>query len=505
MKLGAKTALGIDISQSRINLVLLKGGAKGVELLKSASAPIPDGAIKEGSIADAGLLVHALRELKVRNKIGWTNHAAISLLCKPVVLQVIDLPKPLPTNVARFAQNEAKRCVALSGKSISFDYCRAGSARDGAGRLLVVATDEQQVGQLAGTCSRAGLNVEAIEPPLIACARALYTGRIAGEVESNLLLATLRDDVLSLCVFRGQTLDFVRTKKISEENLVPGALCEWLAQQMNAVIKFYDFEVADTAQRWEIVVVGDDEVLPADAEQVLTRSVSTGSVRVRSGQSALQETVFAQSSCKEAVSPVAVGLAMRLLDMDGGNLRVNLAPPESAEVRAVKSHALVTANIVALLMLFMIIAAGALGLMTNRIKQRITQEDRNGRSEALHILLQEQQSLERQLRRLSTRPDQADIASGARDAQDWAKILNDIRARTPQSIQITDLNGKKESKIYMQGLSLSYEAVHLFVDLLNKSGYIESASLIQAERDREVDGMVKYSINCVPAPKQKGT
>jgi Tfp pilus assembly protein PilN len=191
--------------------------------------------------------------------------------------------------------------------------------------------------------------------------------------------------------------------------------------------------------------------------------------------------------------------------MDGGNLRVNLAPPESAEVRAVKSHALVTANIVALLMLFMIIAAGALGLMTNRIKQRITQEDRNGRSEALHILLQEQQSLERQLRRLSTRPDQADIASGARDAQDWAKILNDIRARTPQSIQITDLNGKKESKIYMQGLSLSYEAVHLFVDLLNKSGYIESASLIQAERDREVDGMVKYSINCVPAPKQKGT
>ena len=95
MKLGAKTALGIDISQSRINLVLLKGGAKGVELLKSASAPIPDGAIKEGSIADAGLLVHALRELKVRNKIGWTNHAAISLLCKPVVLQVIDLPKPL--------------------------------------------------------------------------------------------------------------------------------------------------------------------------------------------------------------------------------------------------------------------------------------------------------------------------------------------------------------------------------------------------------------------------
>lgn len=504
MKLGTKTALGIDISQSRINLVLLRSGAKGAELLKSAGAPVPEGAIEDGRIADAGLLAHALRELRVRNKIGWTNHAAISLLCRPVVLQVLDLPTPLPTNLGRFAQNEAKRCVALSGKSISFDYCRAGSVRDGGGRLLIVASDEGQVVRLSETCSRVGLNVEAIEPALIACARALLTGRIVGEADCNLLLATLRDDVLSLCVFRGPALDFVRTRSITEEDPAQGALCEWLAQQMNAVIKFYDFEVADTVANWEIVVVADDKVLAGDAEQVLKKAVSTGSVRVRSGQGVLQETTWAESSCNEAASAVAIGLALRLLNTDGGDVQVNLAPPESSEVRAVKSHALVTANIVALLMLFMIVGAGGLGLMTNHIKERIRQGNQGGRPEALHTLLQEEQSLERQLKQLSTRPEQLDIASGARDAQCWSEILNDIRTRTPQSVQITDLDGKKESGLRLRGLSLSYETVHLFVDLLNKSGYLESASLIHAERDREVDGMVKYSIDCVLA-KHEGT
>jgi len=505
MKLGIKTALGIDISQTRISLVLLGGGADGAELLKSADAPVPDGALKEGNVVDPALLAHALKELKIRNKIGWTNHAAVSLYASPVVLQIVDLPKPLPPNISQFVHNEGKRCVSLSGKSVSCDYCRAGSAADGQGRLLTVAADERNVADLAEACGRAGLNVEAIEPAVVACARALYAKRIAGESEQNLLLAMLRDGLLTLCVFRSQWLDFVRTRHMGEQGLAGSALCELVACQISEIIKFYDFEISDAGRKWEILVVSD-ELSAEGAEPLLKTALATERVTVRSEEQSWQDTPFAQEDVADKKpSAVAVGLAMRLLDMDSGGLRVNLAPPESAEVRAVKNHVMVTANIVAVLLVVMIVGAGVLDLMTRRINLRVAQEKQTGQCQAIHRLLEEQELLERQMEQLSKRPDRLDMESGARDASDWAGILEDIRTRTPEAVRVTDLQGRKDSTMYVAGLSLSYEAVHLFIDLLGKSKYIESASLIQAERDREFDGMVKYSVNCVLMPKQKGT
>ena len=48
MKFKAATALGIDITNGMINLALLKSGKNSVKLLKAASAPVPEGVIKNG-------------------------------------------------------------------------------------------------------------------------------------------------------------------------------------------------------------------------------------------------------------------------------------------------------------------------------------------------------------------------------------------------------------------------------------------------------------------------
>ena len=52
MKLRAKTALGIDLSDGRINLALLEKNKDGVKLLKTATGTIPEGAIENGNIED---------------------------------------------------------------------------------------------------------------------------------------------------------------------------------------------------------------------------------------------------------------------------------------------------------------------------------------------------------------------------------------------------------------------------------------------------------------------
>ena len=90
MKFAAKTALGIDISDGMINMALIGQNAKGIELLKAASVPVPEGAIKDGNIENPAKLAKAITELRTRNKIK-IRQAGISLFTKPTVLQIFNI------------------------------------------------------------------------------------------------------------------------------------------------------------------------------------------------------------------------------------------------------------------------------------------------------------------------------------------------------------------------------------------------------------------------------
>ena len=79
---------------------------------------------------------------------------------------------------------------------------------------------------------------------------------------------------------------------------------------------------------------------------------------------------------------------------------------------------------------------------------------------------------------------------------DWVHILNEIRNGTPKNVRITNLLSKDSSKISLEGLSMSYEGVRLFVDMLNQSKHINSASLIETKKDENSKGLVRYVINC---------
>ncbi len=499
-----KTALGIDISDGRISLALLRQNANGIELLKAASSPVPKGAIKDGNVEDPVILSQAIKGLRARNKIRGINRTSVSLLTKPAISQIVDIPKGAPTNIGRLVGNEVKSCVALSGKEIAFDFCRIKSGQGQGSRLLAVATDGQKVAKLAEACSRAGLNAEVIEPPLLAYARALYAKKIEGRFDCDVLIAILRDNVLNLCVFRKQTLDFVGTRSISREKAEPDELCRWLDEEINAIIQFYDIEAADSSGKWEVTVVADSIHLPEDVEESLKAKITNASLQVRTDETACQDTLVAQDSSLEKPSVVAIGLAMRLLDKNGGGLRVNLLPPESAEVKSVKKHFLITANIIAAILILMIFSAGGLSLMTNKVNQNITHKKQTELSQDTYILLREQESLNRQIGLLSERPARLKSILDSRYSLDWASILEDVRSRTPGAVRITKLYSKGNTEMHLEGLALSYEVVRLFVKMLNESDYISSASL-NMRREEKADGLVMYTINCSLAREKKNS
>jgi len=496
MKLSARTAVGVDISEGLINLALLKQSAKGVELVKTASGPVPDGAIVDGSIEDPAALARAIRELKNHNRMR-AKKAAVSLSVSPVITCILETPQGTPKNIGQLIRDELKSYVALSGREIAYDFCGIKSAHGSGGRLLVVAADERQVTELLRTYVRAGLDVEVVEPALLAYTRALYAEKVDGRFDCNVLVALLSGSTLTLCVFRKQTLDIVRVEDISEEKAAPDELCRRLSAEINTIIRFYEVEVADSAGKWEVTVFADRVQLPDDAEKLLKAETPNAEWDVRSDENAYEDMTVDAKGCQAGRPALAISLAMGLLNVRETGLRINLVPPESAEVRSVRKQLILTTVIVVLAVPLLAFLSGkGLSLLADKVRRGIDNKKQTESSQETATLVKEQKYLEGQIELLSKRPDGLKAMMSSRRAVDWASILDDVKARTPEAARITALYSKDEAGMTLEGLALSYEAARFFVTKLNESDYISQASLSEATREDSAGGLVTYTIDC---------
>jgi Tfp pilus assembly protein PilN len=480
----------------------LKRSSKGIELVRTAEGPVPAGAIKDGNIVNASTLARAIEQLK--HKINaHSAKAVISLFAKPVLLQIMELPKGLPTNVRQFIANEIKQCVVLPGKKAAFDFCGINAGRKSHDtRLLVAAADSQSITEVGHNYSQGVLNIEVIEPSLLACIRALYAKKIAGKFDSNVLIVMLRDGVLTLCVFKNQAIDFVRTKVIETRD--DGTdLCRWLAGQINEIIQFYDAEFADNAGKWEITVVCDDVELPADARETLKAEVPCVDLEVRTRQDGLRNTGIIGGEQSAGASLVAAGLAMRLLETKDNGLKINLFPPEASEVKLLRKDFLVASGAMAIVISLMVLATGALSFVTQKTRAGIKEKGQSEQVQQTYDMIHEQDQIKQQIEQLSGKPNGLAKLQSLQQEVDWLNFLNDVRAVTPRAVRITNLSGGIRDKVVIEGLAMSYESIHLFVNMLNKSEYINEASLAGTEKKAEGDGFVKYSINCVLAKKKE--
>ena len=246
MRLLPKTSLGIDVSGSCINLALLKTQDKGVKVLKTASAPVPEGVIEDGNIKDPRTLAKAIAELRTKNRI-CAHYVTLSLVAEPTLVQLLELPENVPGNIRQFICDEVKHFAVLPINSVAVDYCGIKQFTESAQhRVLVVATDNQKVVDVAKALSREGLTVDAVEPPWLAYLRTCYTTIIANKPTSNLMFVMANEHVVTFCVFRNRGLDFVRTQRCEPGTLGTEAFCDWLTEQIIAIMKFYELELPDS-------------------------------------------------------------------------------------------------------------------------------------------------------------------------------------------------------------------------------------------------------------------
>ncbi len=493
----SRTSLGVYISDERIELALVRQSKDGVKLVEAASEPVPAGAISNGSVKDPAILAKAIKTLRNRYKIG-AKRTVVSLFARPVLTQIMELPEDLPSNIGQYVRKEVKHCAVLPSRNILLDYCGVSPLSRSAGkRVLVVAAENEKVLRLIKPLNEAGLNVEAVEPAEMACARALYEKEIAPSVDSNVLVALVDGADITLTVFQNQTLDFIRKRNVTEDVCQSREGLGQFIEEISAIIQYYDMEIGERSDNWRLITVlrgcceGADEISDS-----LRRKFGNFEVKVVSETGASENTPVVTDSETPPASLVAVGLAMGLLNVPQPKLKINLVPPESAEIKSVKKYALVTANIAAVVLIVMILAVGALSAILNRTDETIVRLKEGKSLMGTKALLVEQQRISKQAERLRERLEKINAILHSERCGDWNLILEDIRSRTPQSLWITSLSGEDSSKILIRGRSTSYEVVHLFLDMLGESEYMASAALVEAEKDESEGGLVSYSIDC---------
>lgn len=499
MKLAAKTALGVDISQGQINLALLKRHADGIKLLKAASGPVPPGSIKKGNVEDALSLAKAVGKLKAKNRIAAHHRAVLSLVARPVLIQILDLPENVPANIGEFVRNEVKHCAMLPAGRVTSDFCGLKSQVKLPGRrVLVAAADTQKLIESTVALERKGLNIVAIEPASLALFRAYYQKRIAKKLDQNLLLAIVHQDVLILCLFRNETLNFVTTKYFESDDNDRDKRLEWVAEEINAVIRFYDFEVLEKRCKWEVEIITDEyDSFPKEKIDVLPLPLTNVvKPKIRTFKEASVDAPLINPDSATNTSAVAIGLAMKLLQSQDFTPRVNLLPLKLLQAKSVKKQGWVIANIAAVVFLLMILS---IGLFNTKLKQLNRNTDRKMRTEAIEnmrALLHERTLLDEQLK--DTSKNLSNMSAAVRDDYflRWDQILAQIARVIPGSVRIRSLSSNDSSTIVLEGQALSYEAVELFLDMLSNCEYIESASLAGTKKDSKSDKWIRYSIGC---------
>jgi hypothetical protein len=499
MKFVEQTVAGIDISQERISISLLKCGKKGPKLVKSIVAPVPAGAIKDGNIVDAVLLAKVLREIKVRNRI-WTNRAAVTLFTKPIVTQMIEIPKQMPSNLGQFIRGEMKNCAAMPSGDIVLDYCSVGSNKRSADKkVLAVAAEMNKVTELVHILGRAGFSAELVEPAMLSYLRAISDKKITGRSGFNVLVAVLKENILTLCVFRNGTVDFIRTKEVRQKSAAGDNLCGWLADELAEIQKFYSVEFMDNTGKWEIDVFIDSIQLPQDAETIFKSKVQANSLQVRTSKDAYLDTIVGDQAAgnkNEEPSPVAVGLAMNLLGAQRDDVRLNLIPPQIVQLKEAKRDALIAVNVVAALLLLMILAVDVPAYLVGKIYCAAATKATKVSVQDTDRILEKNRQLDTRLQALSNRLGTITQISAMHNDVNWVQLFDSIRKAMPASVRITSISSPDGLRMQIEGMAMSNDAVNVFVSSLEKSPDIASVTLLETNKQEGQKGFINYQISC---------
>jgi Tfp pilus assembly PilM family ATPase/Tfp pilus assembly protein PilN len=497
MKSHSKTALGIDLCEHRVSIALVERNERGLRVLAAATQELPGGGQRQPDGDCARMLSRALRQIGRRAR---RRGIKVALACStsPTIMQLLLIPERVPTNIGEFVEQELKQCVALSGRDILSDFCGAGIDSGSQRQLLTVATDTAQVRERVTACRKAGAIVEVVEPAVLAYARALLRSEGEARYRRDMLIAVLGAHTLAVCLFSKGVLEFVRVREVPSDANTAESFGKWLADELRAVRQHHELECPRESREWQArVVVHDNAYPPQEIERLLAAEMGMDRVTVVGACDRLSgQVVTYGDATSQPVSIAAIGAALKLLEADRDELRINLLPGEVTRARLFSRHVLVTANAAALVFLGLLVLIQLVARAAGTAHERIEQTRVSQQLSTAPVLIAQERFLDQEISHVQERLQQLQAIHVRRDV-DWPRVLNAVREVSPASVCITHLACTDNRNLSLKGLARSGDAAQEFVRGLEGRDPFQSVSLARLERQQDNGDLMEYQVDCL--------
>ncbi len=495
MKSRVKTALGIDIGEHRVSVALVEKDARGWKVVASADAELPGENPGQGGAGQVKVLSHVLRRLGRRAAVRRAK-AAVAVSAGPMVMQLLDVPGPVPPNIGEFVRQELRQYVLLSGRDVLSDFCGIGAPAGPRKRLLAVGVDRTLVTRMARVCMAAGVDITAAEPSVLACARGLLAVEKQARYNHTVLIGMLGARDLAMCLFRKGVLDFVRVRAIPPEAGTITAMGTWLTEELRTVMRYCDTAAARDGVQWQVKVVVRNGTYTAGnlAPLVIAEADMSTVAVVDPGLNREGQVSSPDSPSNETASMVAVGAALKLLDAEADEFGISLVPDEVRQARRLSRHVLAAANAAALVIIGMLLAGQLLARATGAMHQRIEQTRVSRQLHTAPALIAQERALDREIDGIEQQLKHLTVVR-TEPAPDWSAVLHAVGQATTPDMRITHLASSDNRNLTVNGLVQSTEAVEAFVRNLDGREPFAAVRLARIQRKEDRSGLIEYQVN----------
>ncbi len=179
------TTVGVDIGSSAVKAVSLRRGRSGWSLVAAGEAPLPDGSMQDGAVADAALVSDTVSQLLDSLKVRRATVAS-ALSGHAVIVKRLALPAMSQAELAEAIPWEAEQYIPFDLTEVQLDYQVVGStapdktdkasdkaADDKAGLdVLLVAARKDRIEDRASVIAQSGRRPVVIDVEAFALANA---------------------------------------------------------------------------------------------------------------------------------------------------------------------------------------------------------------------------------------------------------------------------------------------------------------------------------------------
>jgi len=479
-----KTPVGIEISDSDINVATIRRKAEGFAIEKWGSSELPEGTVQEGLIIEKGKFAAALRRLLAESRIR-AREAVVSISAPAVMTRLLRLPLMEPEETREAIAAEVGKYVAFAGEETIFDFLplevtrQAEEIQD----ILVSVTTKDIAFACADAVSAAGLQIRAIETSFLASVRAAY-GLLAPEAEGASIFVHLGAAATDVSVIEEARIILCRRIPIGAPGIAKAP--EELSGEIKKVVSFYR---SRPTPREKLKLI----ISPADAgTEDLARRIAESTPHLEIELFDISERYGAGKAKKDKPSLPAVGSAMRELEGVALPVEMNLLPEEVVEEKRINREILVTLDIVAILFVASFLGFRALRSRVSDFTSNISAI--NQQLEVSANLRSELERLNLQISGLASKKAIYEKAAKKMKGVSWSGLLLELSRVIPKDVRVVRLSENGRGRMTLEGEAISYESVSRFVKMLEESELVESAQLSLAEKGPK--GLIDYSITC---------